>query len=51
MIFSKTLPEPITALCTIPFAFIGTTAWNLSWLLTPLIGLLIVRRQKKKAGL
>ena len=51
VIFSKTLPEPITALCTIPFAFIGTTAWNLSWLLTPLIGLLIVRRQKKKAGL
>lgn len=46
---SKTLPEPVTALITLPFAFVGSTAWNLSWLAAPLVVLLVVRRRRKKA--
>lgn len=46
----KILPEPLTALITLPFAFVGTTAWNLSWLSMPLIALLLVRRRAKEAS-
>lgn len=49
VIRSKTLPEPITAMITLPFAFVGSTAWNLSWLVAPVVILLVVRRRKKKA--
>lgn len=49
VITSKILPEPITALITLPFAFVGATAWNLSWLAAPLVMLLVVRRRRKKA--
>jgi len=49
-IHSKILPEPVTALITLPFSFIGTTAWNLSWLLMPLVSLVLVRRRAKKAA-
>lgn len=47
---SKTLPEPITALITLPFAFVGSAAWNLSWLVAPVVVLLVVRRRKSKAS-
>jgi len=33
----KNLAEPVTAAITIPFAFVGPLAWELSWLLYPLI--------------
>ncbi len=42
------LAEPITALITIPCAFIGPWIWEVSWLLYPLIAFLL--RQRKKAG-
>ena len=48
VVTSKILPEPITALITLPFAFVGSTAWNLSWLAAPLVVLLVVRRRRKK---
>lgn len=47
---SKTLPEPITALITVPFAFVGTGAWNLSWLAMPLVSLTLVRRKARKTA-
>lgn len=47
---SKTLPEPLTALITLPFAFISTTAWNLSWLAFPLVSLVVRRRRKRRSG-
>ena len=46
---SKTLPEPIAALITLPFSFLGATAWNLSWLAVPLVTLVVVRRRRKRA--
>ncbi len=33
----KNMAEPITAAITIPFAFVGPVAWELSWFLYPLI--------------
>ncbi len=42
------LAEPITALITLPCAFIGPWIWEVSWLLYPLIAFLL--RQRKKAG-
>ena len=33
----RNLAEPLTALLTIPFAFIGPVAWELSWFLYPLL--------------
>lgn len=50
VITSKILPEPVTALITLPFAFVGSTAWNLSWLAAPVVVLLVVRRKRKKNG-
>ena len=47
-IHSKILPEPVTAVITFGFAFVGATAWNLSWLLMPLVSLILVRRRAKK---
>jgi uncharacterized membrane protein len=47
-VHSKTLPEPIAALFTLPFAFIGTTAWNLSWIAMPVLSLVLVKRRAKK---
>ena len=38
------LPEPMTALITLPFAAFGATAWNLSWLALPLVSLLVRRK-------
>ena len=36
-ILQKNLAEPVTAVITIPFAFIGPVAWELSWFLYPFI--------------
>jgi uncharacterized membrane protein len=36
-ILQKNLAEPITAAITIPFAFVGPVAWELSWFLYPFI--------------
>ena len=36
-ILQKNLAEPITAAITIPFAFIGPAAWELSWFFYPFI--------------
>lgn len=47
-IHSKILPEPVTAIITLPFAFVGATMWNLSWLLLPLVSLVLVRRRAKR---
>ena len=33
----KNMAEPITAAITIPFAFVGPVAWELSWFLYPFI--------------
>jgi uncharacterized membrane protein len=33
----RNLAEPLTALLTIPFAFVGPVAWELSWFLYPLL--------------
>ena len=42
------LAEPLAATVTIPFAFIGPGAWNLSWLSVVLFGILLKRRHKKR---
>jgi len=36
-ILQKNLAEPVTAVITIPFAFVGPVAWELSWFLYPFI--------------
>ena len=33
----RNFAEPVTALTTIPFAFVGPVAWELSWFLYPMI--------------
>ena len=38
--------EPLTALFTLPFAFIGPLAWNLAWLLYPLAKWLLKNKVK-----
>lgn len=38
------LPEPITALITLPCAAISVGAWNLAWLSFPLVAFLVRRR-------
>jgi uncharacterized membrane protein len=42
------LAEPLAALVTIPFAFIGPGLWNLSWLSVIVFGIFLKRRHKKK---
>ena len=42
----KNLAEPITAAITIPFAFVGPLAWELSWFLYPFIKYLYARIKK-----
>ncbi len=39
--------EPITALVTLPFAFVGELAWNLSWLAYIPVAAFLRRRGKK----
>jgi hypothetical protein len=40
----RNLAEPLTALMTIPFAFVGPLVWELSWFLYPIIQRLVRRR-------
>ena len=40
------LAEPVTALITIPCAFVGPWIWEVSWLLYPLIAFILRRRRK-----
>jgi hypothetical protein len=42
------LEEPLAATFTIPFAFIGPGAWNISWMSVIVIGVLLKRRHKKR---
>lgn len=42
------LAEPLAAVVTIPFAFIGPGIWNLSWLSVIVLGIFLKRRHKKK---
>lgn len=42
------LAEPLGAAVTIPFAFVGPAAWNLSWLSVLLFGLLLKKRHKQR---
>ena len=42
--------EPLTALLTIPFAFIGSTAWELSWFLYPVVAMIVRGRRRARAG-
>ncbi len=42
----KNMAEPITAAITIPFAFVGPIAWELSWFLYPFIKYLFSRVYK-----
>ncbi len=42
------LSEPLAAVFTIPFAFIGPGIWNLSWLSVIVFGIFLKRRHKKK---
>ncbi len=44
------LAEPITALITIPFAFVSSLAWGLSWLSYPLVWVLIRKRRQPAHG-
>ena len=44
----KNLAEPITAAITIPFAFVGPLAWELSWFIYPLIKAWFSRRYKQR---
>ena len=42
------LAEPLAALVTIPFAFIGPGIWNLSWLSVIVFGIFLKKRHKKR---
>ena len=42
------LAEPLAAVVTIPFAFIGPGIWNLSWLSVIVLGIFLKRRHKKR---
>jgi len=46
----KNLAEPITAAITIPFAFVGPLAWELSWFLYPLIKYIFSKMSKHKTN-
>ena len=46
-LLKQNLAEPITALLTMPFAFVGPIAWELSWFLYPFIRWSISRFAKK----
>ena len=44
----RILAEPITAIITVPFAFVGPILWELSWLTYPLVVMLVRRRRRAK---
>jgi len=49
--FVESFTEPVTALITLPFAFVGDFYWNLSWLAYFPVSALLRRRRAKKATL
>ncbi len=44
----RILAEPITAIITIPLAFVGPIIWEISWLSYPLVVLLVKRHRRAK---
>ena len=48
-IADRTLAEPLTALFTIPFAFMGPWLWEAAWLAYPIALRLLRRRRKRPA--
>jgi uncharacterized membrane protein len=44
----RILAEPITAVITIPVAFVGPILWEISWLSYPLVVMLVRRGRRKK---
>jgi uncharacterized membrane protein len=42
----RILAEPITAIFTIPFAFVGPILWEISWLVYPLVVMLVRHRRR-----
>jgi uncharacterized membrane protein len=44
----RILAEPVTALVTIPFAFIGPWLWEAAWLTYPLMVTLLSRRRRRQ---
>jgi uncharacterized membrane protein len=44
----RILAEPITAIITIPLAFVGPILWEISWLSYPLVVLLVRGRRRSK---
>jgi len=48
-IADRTLAEPLTALFTIPFAFMGPWLWEAAWLAYPIALRLLKRRRKRSA--
>ena len=44
----KNMAEPVTAAITIPFAFVGPLAWELSWFLYPFIKYIYSRAIKQR---
>jgi uncharacterized membrane protein len=44
----RILAEPITAIITVPFAFIGPILWEISWLSYPLVVWSVRRRRRAK---
>ena len=44
------LAEPLGAAITVPFAFLGPGAWNLSWLSVLFFGLFLKKRHKRRYG-
>ena len=45
-VLDRILTEPITALVTIPFAFVGPWIWEVAWFSYPLIASVLKRRRK-----
>jgi apolipoprotein N-acyltransferase len=44
----RILAEPITAIITIPLAFVGPIIWEISWLSYPLVVWLVRGRRRSK---
>ena len=44
----RILAEPLTALITLPFAFVSPTLWEISWMSYPLVVWLVRRRRRSK---
>jgi hypothetical protein len=44
----RILAEPITAIITVPFGFVGPILWEISWLSYPLVVKLVRGRRRAK---